>query len=285
MRQAGVVSLIAEAIQFLARLHVYLPVVNGGHAKAASVEHRVRENLAAGRARLDDVKGAPAAGGFIATLLLLARLVEDRHIQFAVRIDGASVALLDPELEFPKDFSALGVDGGEVADFAGQIDGVAGKDRRAPFDGPQLRGPRPRLMRPEFLCHFSEDPTIEVFHPHVAPTALGGSIVYAPREAVYALMAIRSQYGPWVFSTYGFVDALNPTLDGEVPVPYGRVVPGVGWFDIDYLGIDQGPIVAMIENYRSELVWRTMRKNLHLIRGLRRAGFTGGWLDRAPATP
>src|SRR5881398_2752708 len=63
MRQAGVVSLIAEAIQFLARLHVDLPVVNGGHAKAASVEHRVRENLAAGRARLDDVKSAPAAGG------------------------------------------------------------------------------------------------------------------------------------------------------------------------------------------------------------------------------
>jgi hypothetical protein len=88
-----------------------------------------------------------------------------------------------------------------------------------------------------------------------------------------------------VFSTYGFVDALNPTLDREVPVHHGRVVPGVGWFDTDYLGIDEGPIVAMIENYRTELVWRTMRKNLYVIRGLRRAGFTGGWLDRAPATP
>ena len=119
----------------------------------------------------------------------------------------------------------------------------------------------------------------------VAPTALGGSVVYMPREAVSTLMAIRSAYGPRVFSQYGFVDALNPTLDRDIPIPYGRVVPGVGWFDTDYLGIDEGPIVAMIENYRSELVWRTMRKNLHLIRGLRRAGFTGGWLDRAPATP
>jgi hypothetical protein len=59
---------------------------------------------------------------------------------------------------------------------------------------------------------------------------------------------------------------------------HGRVVPGVGWFDVDYLGIDQGPIVAMIENYRSGLVWKTMRKNAHIVRGLKRAGFTGGWL-------
>jgi hypothetical protein len=117
----------------------------------------------------------------------------------------------------------------------------------------------------------------------VAPTALGGSLPFAPLEAVEGLLAIRSTYGPEVFSTYGFVDALNPTLDREVPLRHGRVVPGVGWFDTDYLGIDQGPIVAMIENHRSELVWRTMRRNPHVIRGLRRAGFTGGWLDRAPA--
>ncbi len=52
-------------------------------------------------------------------------------------------------------------------------------------------------------------------------------------------------------------------------VQHGRVVPGVGWFDTDYLGIDQGPIVAMIENYRSELVWKTMRKNPHVVRGPR----------------
>jgi hypothetical protein len=60
------------------------------------------------------------------------------------------------------------------------------------------------------------------------------------------------------------------------------VVPGVGWFDTDYLGIDQGPILAMIENYRSDLVWKTMRKSPYIVRGLRRAGFRGGWLDQAP---
>jgi hypothetical protein len=59
------------------------------------------------------------------------------------------------------------------------------------------------------------------------------------------------------------------------------VVPNVGWFDTDYLGIDQGPILAMLENHRSGLVWRVMRRNEFLVQGLRRAGFTGGWLDEA----
>jgi hypothetical protein len=70
-----------------------------------------------------------------------------------------------------------------------------------------------------------------------------------------------------------------------VRVQHGRVVPGVGWFDTDYLGIDQGPILAMIENHRTGLVWRHMREHPAIIRGLKRAGFTGGWIDRAPASP
>jgi hypothetical protein len=41
----------------------------------------------------------------------------------------------------------------------------------------------------------------------------------------------------------------------------------------------------MIENHHSELVWRTMRTNPHVIRGLRRAGFSGGWLDEARDRP
>jgi hypothetical protein len=38
----------------------------------------------------------------------------------------------------------------------------------------------------------------------------------------------------------------------------------------------------MIENHRSGLVWKVMRKNPHIVRGLKRAGFTGGWLAEAP---
>lgn len=117
----------------------------------------------------------------------------------------------------------------------------------------------------------------------VAPTAAIASLPFAPREVMDVTLAMRADWGEHAFGPYGFVDALNPTLDRPLPVQHGRVVAGVGWFDTDVLGIDQGPILAMIENHRSGLVWRTMRRNPHLVRGLRRAGFTGGWLDAAPA--
>ena len=55
-------------------------------------------------------------------------------------------------------------------------------------------------------------------------------------------------------------------------------MPGVGWVDGDYLGIDQGPILTMIANYRNEFVWEVMKKNPYIRKGLERAGFTGGWL-------
>lgn len=45
-----------------------------------------------------------------------------------------------------------------------------------------------------------------------------------------------------------------------------------------HFGIDQGPVVLMIENYRSGLIWDIMRRCPAVIAGLRRAGFTGGWL-------
>jgi hypothetical protein len=113
----------------------------------------------------------------------------------------------------------------------------------------------------------------------VSPAAAGGSVAFAPEVVAPALLAMRETYGDHVFGAYGFVDALNPTLDVPTRVQHGRVVPGLGWFDGDRLGIDQGPILAMIENHRSGLVWRTLRKNPHIVRGLRAAGFTGGWLD------
>jgi hypothetical protein len=103
----------------------------------------------------------------------------------------------------------------------------------------------------------------------IAPTAAGGSIPFAPEIAIPALVTMRQTYGDSLFTTYGFRDAFNPTFTRTGPA---------GWFDVDYLGIDQGPILAMAENYRTELVWRIMRGNPYVVRGLCRAGFTGGWL-------
>jgi hypothetical protein len=111
----------------------------------------------------------------------------------------------------------------------------------------------------------------------ISPTAAGGSVPFAPEIAIPALIAMREKYGDNLFSTYGFLDDFNPTLVNATP-KYGRLAPGIGWFDTDYLGIDQGPIIAMIENYRSDLIWKTMRKNPYIVAGLKKAGFTGGWL-------
>ncbi len=119
----------------------------------------------------------------------------------------------------------------------------------------------------------------------IAPTAAGGSVPFAPEVAIPALRAMSARYGAPLYGRYGFVDAFNPSWDYPAEIAklhHGRYVPGVGWFDTDWLGIDQGPILAMIENHRSGLIWRTMRKSPHLRRGLARAGFTGGWLDPAP---
>ncbi|HEY6065672.1 MAG TPA: glucoamylase family protein [Thermoanaerobaculia bacterium] len=116
----------------------------------------------------------------------------------------------------------------------------------------------------------------------IAPTAAASSIAFAPEIAIPAIEEMQRRYGENLFTKYGFLDSFNPTLSElVVPLHHGRVEPGLGWFDGDYLGIDQGPIVAMIENYRSGLVWKTMRKNPHVVRGLTRAGFTGGWLSTA----
>ena len=116
----------------------------------------------------------------------------------------------------------------------------------------------------------------------LAPTAVLGSIAFAPEICVPAALRINHDYGQYLLGPYGFLDAFNPSFDfPDLQPKYGRSVPGVGWFGTDYLGIDQGPILAMIENWRSGLIWKTMRANPHIVAGLQRAGFTGGWLGAA----
>jgi hypothetical protein len=92
-------------------------------------------------------------------------------------------------------------------------------------------------------------------------------------------MAMKERYGDHLYQQYGFLDAFNPTFDLAIETRRGDVVPGIGWFDDDYLGIDQGPIVLMIENHRTGVIWETMKKNQYIVRGLCRMGFGGGWLE------
>ena len=112
----------------------------------------------------------------------------------------------------------------------------------------------------------------------IAPTAAGGSAPFAPEICLSALEAMWNTYGDSLVGPYGFKDAFNPTFTacGRLPA---------GWFDVDYLGIDQGPILLMLENQRSGLIWNLMKKNPYIQQGLRKAGFSGGWLGPALTEP
>jgi hypothetical protein len=82
---------------------------------------------------------------------------------------------------------------------------------------------------------------------------------------------MKEKYGANIYGNYGFKDAFNLTItfkDGTA-----------GWFDKDYLGIDQGPILIQLENHKNGLIWNLMKKNKYVIAGLKKAGFAGGWLD------
>ncbi len=105
----------------------------------------------------------------------------------------------------------------------------------------------------------------------IAPTAAGGSFPFTPTESEACLKYMWETHYPNLIGAYGFKDAFNLTYkDSKQPN---------GWFDIDYLGIDQGPILLMIENHETNLIWNVMKKNPYIINGLKKAGFKGGWLN------
>jgi hypothetical protein len=91
----------------------------------------------------------------------------------------------------------------------------------------------------------------------LAPTAVAGSLPFAPDVCIPTLQNLWDNY-PQLRHTYGFRDAFNL---------------GSNWWDPDVLGIDQGPIVLMIENFASEAVWSRFMQNADIQRGLSRAGF------------
>jgi hypothetical protein len=105
----------------------------------------------------------------------------------------------------------------------------------------------------------------------IAPTAAGGSIPFAPEECIAALKAMKSKLGKNLYGKYGFQDAFN------LSIVYKNGTRG--WFDKDYLGIDEGPILIQLENYRSNILWNIMKKSPYIRDGLKKAGFRGGWLD------
>lgn len=92
----------------------------------------------------------------------------------------------------------------------------------------------------------------------IAPTAAISSIPYTPEESMKALHFFYYKMGDKLWSDYGFVDAFNLTAN---------------WFDNQHIAIDQGPIVVMIENYRTQLLWNLLMSDSEIQAGLRKLDF------------
>ncbi len=149
-------------------------------------------------------------------------------------------------------------------------------------DGPQATTQVYNLQPREFRHYSARGAGLDANFDDgtLAPTAAAASIAFAPEIVIPAIETMHEKYGKHIYREYGFIDAFNPSFNyPDVPLKTGHLIDGFGWVDDNYIGIDQGPIVLMIENHRNEFVWNVMKRNPYIRKGLERAGFTGGWLD------
>lgn len=106
----------------------------------------------------------------------------------------------------------------------------------------------------------------------LSPWVVAAALPFAPEIVLPALQHINTTY-PSVTGEYGYKCTFNPTFpanDGDA---------SSSWISHGYYAIDQGPVVLMLENHRSGLIWQLLRRCPYIIRGLQRAGFAGGWLE------
>ena len=108
----------------------------------------------------------------------------------------------------------------------------------------------------------SHHPGTDAENGTVSPTAAVSSIVYTPEESLAVIRHLYYDLGEKVFGKYGFYDSYNPSMvDGQEVVK-------------SFLAIDQGPQIAMIENYRSGLLWNIFMTCPEIQTGLKKLGFT-----------
>lgn len=140
-------------------------------------------------------------------------------------------------------------------------------------------GPRPAVLemngiKREFFDYVARGVPHGPDDGTIAPWAVVASLPFAPEVVLPTIDYFVHQIGLKAGHPYGFKATFNSTYPDKSKNPYGWVSP---W----HFGINQGPIILMIENYRSEFLWRLMRDCPYIVRGLRRAGFIGGWLEAA----
>ena len=106
--------------------------------------------------------------------------------------------------------------------------------------------------------YMAHEPTSTRDNGTITPTAALSSMPYTPTESLAALKHFYRNLGDKIWGNYGFVDAFNEE---------------VNWYADSYLAIDQGPIIDMIENYRSGLLWEMFMENPEIQPALDAIGF------------
>jgi hypothetical protein len=107
----------------------------------------------------------------------------------------------------------------------------------------------------------------------ISPWAVVASLPFAPEIVIATLRHAIRRLALKRRSPYGFDASFNATYPETTRNRHGWVSPWI-------FGLNQGPIILMIENFESELIWEISRKCSYIVQGLRQAGFRGGWLDR-----
>ena len=104
----------------------------------------------------------------------------------------------------------------------------------------------------------------------ISPWGVVASLPFAPEIVLPTMEHMRRRHLGGEHA-YGYRVTFNPTY----PAADGSAR---GWTCPYFCGLNLGPMIAMIENYRTQLVWQLLRGNPHVRAGFRAAGFTGGWL-------
>lgn len=114
----------------------------------------------------------------------------------------------------------------------------------------------------------------------LTPWAVVASLPFEPALVAHTLEEFDRRY-PEMRSELGYRCSFNPTFPAQSAAKGRSGRESKGWISSGYYGLDQGPVVLMIENFRSGLIWELVRSCPYVIRGLERARFRGGWLDAA----
>ena len=140
-------------------------------------------------------------------------------------------------------------------------------------DGPEFITRKVNGISREFYGYMARGAPFGPDDGTISPWAVVASLPFAPEIVLETIRHAIEKFDLKIEHKYGFDASFNPTFPGQTAGSNGWVSP---W----KFGLNQGPVIIMIENYQSGLIWKIICQSIYVINGLRSAGFSGGWLDK-----